>query len=64
MNTVTRCDLESDYGGGYMRIHASGDYVTYEDYENDILDIKYDLDILQKKYDRLVEKLGELYRES
>jgi hypothetical protein len=44
--------------------NSKGDYVLFDDYEDKLLDAKYDYDQLQKRYDALVYKLGELYQEA
>lgn len=46
-----------------MDHNDEGDYVLFDDYEDKLLDAKYDYDQLQKKYDRLIGILGDLYRE-
>lgn len=64
MSEVDRWDMERvDYEDYCMVLSSSGDYVMFEDYEDKLLDAKYDYDQLQKKYDRLIGILGDLYRE-
>lgn len=46
-----------------MEESSSGDYVTFDDYEDAIADAEHDLKELQKKYDKLLGRLGEIVRE-
>lgn len=52
------CDLSAR-----MEADSDGDWVRFYDHEEAIDEVRYDLKELQKKYDKLVEKLGDLYRE-
>lgn len=62
--SIKRYDLErTDYEDFDMVESSVGNYVLFDDYEDKLLDAKYDYDQLQKKYDRLIGILGELYRE-
>jgi len=62
---VKRYDFEDFIGDDVNRIEREfGEYITYEDHEDALLDAKYDYDQLQKKYDKLVNKLGALYQEA
>lgn len=54
---------EPAWRDGFMQEETDGDYVLFEDYENALADAEYDHDQLQKKYDRLIEILGDLHRE-
>jgi hypothetical protein len=58
--------LTYDYGENQNKMveNSKGDYVLFDDYEDKLLDAKYDYDQLQKRYDALVYKLGELYQEA
>ncbi len=65
MVTRYRTPTHNEYGDEFtesisMEEVSNGDYVTYEDYEelwDDYCDAK-------NRYDVLVKKLGELYKES
>ena len=62
MSSITRYD--ADHEAGCMFACSDGDYILFEDYEDKLLDAKYDYDQLEKKYDKLVNKLGSLYQEA
>lgn len=61
---VTRYYIEigGDIEGSSLLKYQSqyGDYVEYEDYES----LENDFKILQRDYQKLVDKIGELYREA
>ena len=57
---VQRYDVEHDYGSAWMESSDSGDYVTFDDYDN----LCREYDDLKDKYDKLVEKLGSIYQEA
>lgn len=62
---INRWDLERiDYEDFAMRLSVSGDYVLFEDYEEALGNLEYDLKALQRKYDLLVDKIGDVYREA
>ena len=64
MSNIKRYDPEHDYGSCWMELHSSGDYVLFEDYEDALIDAAYDLRVLQEKYDALVKKIGNIYKEA
>lgn len=49
----------TDGPGAVMEEDDSGEWVSGDDYVDALIDLKN----LQAKYDRLAEKLGDLYRE-
>lgn len=59
---VTRWD--ADLEARCMFNCSDDDYVLFEDYEDELFNVQYDLKALQRKYDLLVEKIGEIYREA
>ncbi len=61
MTDIKRYDMWKDFNGNsYMRELSDGDYVSFEDHEESLLDIQEDLKELQTKYD----ELKKLYLES
>lgn len=49
---------------GFMQEESDGDYVLFDDYEEALGNLEYDLKALQRKYDILVDKIGDVYREA
>jgi hypothetical protein len=67
MYKIRRFDLiTSDERTEYaaMGKEKNGEFVAYEDFVDFVEDFQYDLRELQTKYDKLVNKLGDLYRET
>jgi hypothetical protein len=61
MTDIERFDfLIDDFDDAYMIESDSGDYIKYEDYES----LEGDYNVLRRDYQNLVDKLGELYKES
>lgn len=61
---IERYDMQyDDCNNDFIGKDIDGNYVLFEDYEDALLDAQYDLKELQKKYDKLIEKIGEIYRE-
>jgi hypothetical protein len=54
------CPVHTDGPGAEMVEDSSGEWVSGDDYFNVLVDLRG----LQKKYDKLVEKLGDLYKEA
>ena len=64
MSNIKRYDPEHDYGSCWMELHSSGSYVLFEDYEDVLTDAAYDFGVLQEKYDKLVEKIENIYKDT
>lgn len=60
MAKLIRYDVEHDYGSAWMEKHDSGDYVTFDDYQ-ELVDNMTDLQI---KYDNLLKALGKVQLDS
>lgn len=57
---IKRYDMTRDDG---MQEFLSGDYVLFEDHEDELLNAAWHLNKLQKKHDKLVQDIDELWRE-
>ena len=62
---IKRYDFEDAHGEDVKPIERTfGEFITFEGHEDALLDAAVDLKELQKKYDKLVNTLGNLCREA
>lgn len=61
---IKRYDFEDAHGEDVEPIERTfGEFVTFEDHEDALINAQIDFNELQKKYNKLVNTLGDLYRE-
>ena len=61
---IIQCYSINECASTGMDHNDEGDYVFFDDHEDALLNAAWELKELQKKYDKLVEKLGSIYKEA
>lgn len=62
---IKRYDCVASNGeDAYPIERRNGEYVLFEDYETALAIAESDFKVLQRDYQKLVDKIGDLYREA